>query len=260
MKFSTASSVLAAAGICATAASAASVDAYIEAKNAYIANGYTCNEGFVLQMGADLSDFMYGETKLPVFAGIWGNLDLEDSKYDDTIEEGHFQEIDIWAGVDLLALCGVEDSNFGVSLCALEYLYPQGGYTPDRLVDLDVSYSCYVNPRARIKYYYDGDSAKKYNIGFDISHKYELAEDLGLKLAAEIWYINKCDVSPDGEEGLNNADFTVTLSWKALYASVMYCAQLDDDILPDHYMDEDGNWNGGYDADWIYTVGAGWTF
>jgi len=216
---------------------AAEASLSLDLANAYIFRGATFNDGAVLQPGLEVG----GLGGLSV--GVWGNLDLDD--YDGAVEDGQFQEVDLYGSYAL----PVEALDLSVGYC--EYLYPSGGGDADREVSLSagVGAGC-VDLGAGIHYGVDGGIEDSLYVELSAGTSVELAEDLDLDLGATVSY-----VSPDeGEDGFSHYTASVGLSYAAVSAGVTYVGQIDDDVLPDV---ADG---GAYDVEVLGTIGAGIEF
>lgn len=257
MKSSLIASALVVAGLCASA-QAADVFLGFDVKSAYIASGTTCNDGFVFCPWADIGGLKVGDTALPIAFGVWANYDLEDSfgtfvnedgSKSKTLKKGTAQEIDFNVDLDLAQVFGLED--WSLKLGYLEYDYPRGG-DPNQLVRASVGYDLFS---VTAKYRLDEATKNKCEIIPELSYSFELCEDLSLGLTADCVYIVQADGDPL-DDGFACADFTASLNYCAFYVSATYCAQIDDDVLPD--ATAENPW--GYDVDWVFAVGASYGF
>lgn len=251
MKSSLIASALVVAGLCASA-QAADVFLGFDVKSAYIASGTTCNDGFVFCPWADIGGLKVGDTALPLNFGVWANYDLEDSFGDGTIlKKGKAQEIDFNVDFNLAQVLGLED--WTLMLGYLEYDYPRGG-DPNHLGVAKVGYDFFS---VKAKYRFDYATKGQCEIIPEASYTFKLCEDLSLGLTADLVYLVQSDANDDVlDDGLCCADFTASLNYCAFYVSATYCAQLDDDVLPDATDDNPF----GYDVDWVFAVGASYGF
>lgn len=221
-------------------ASAADVSLSLDAASAYVFRGVTFNDGLVLQPGMEAT----GLGDLTV--GVWGNLDLDD--YDDTLQDGQFSEIDIYALYDLK----LSDEKSGITLGYTEYAYPSGGGDADREVGLTFSYDVICQPFISAYYGLDGGIDKSWYFEAGVGHEMALdeAEAWTLGVSALIGYLDP----DDGESGFHQYELGASLAWKSLYASVTYIGQADKDVLVDV---EDG---GGYDVNVVGMLGVSYHF
>ena len=252
MKHST-FAVLATAGLTllsTSAMAAVNLEAGIDAKSAYTSTGHTYNDGFVLQPWFDIDGLKIGDYELPILFEFWANWDMNEYDGDNTIRKGRFQEIDLELDWNLPNF-GVEEFSWTVGL--VEYFYPQGGYTTDRLVVLRAGYECFLNPSAGIKYRYDGASRGFYEAWAKVKHGFTFDEktNFGLELSADIWYVDNLKHSswPDGFACM---DFSATLSYEIAYVGATYIWRLDDDVLPTGLN--------GYDVKWVWSAGVSYSF
>lgn len=259
MKSSLIASALVVAGLCASA-QAADVFLGFDVKSAYIASGTTVNDGFVFCPWADIGGLKVGDTALPLNFGVWANYDLEDSfgtfvnedgSKSKTLKKGKAQEIDFNVDFNLAQVLGLED--WTLMLGYLEYDYPRGG-DPNHLGVAKVGYDFFS---VKAKYRFDYATKGQCEIIPALSYSFELAEDLSLGLTADCVYLIQSDAKDDVlDDGFACADFTASLNFRAFYVSATYCAQIDDDVLPD--ATAENPW--GYDVDWVFAVGASYGF
>ena len=251
MKHSTLVAVLATAGltlVSTSAMAAVNLEAGIDAKSAYTSTGRTFNDGFVLQPWFDIDGLKVGDYELPILFEFWANWDMHECEEDPTIRKGRFQEIDLELDWNLP---NFGDEKFSWTVGLVEYFYPQGGWTTDRLVVLRAGYDCLLSPSVGLKYFYDGDSRRKYEAWAKVKHGFTFDEDtgFGLELSADLWYVQNINGL---EDGLACADFSATLSYEIAYVGATYIWRLDDDVLPNGF--------GWYDAKWVWSAGVSYSF
>ncbi len=261
MKFSTFASVLAVAGLCVSTSQAATAEIGADFVSAYVPSGVTCNDRWVFQPWIDIYDLKIGDLELPIAFDVWANMDLED--YSDAKEDtdpGRFSEVDFQIRFDIAHYIG--DDALTLYIGYLEYDYPLLGGDADNLLDAKVGYdfasgeTALFNASLRLKYRFGGNSEGKYEVIADINRGFDLTEDIGLKVGADVVYVNVDDADnnvadENGEgkldSGLACADIYASLSYGDFYVKCTYVAQIDDDVLPDGVY--------GYDVDWIAAIG-----
>lgn len=227
--------VLMTATACTAAESKVSLSA--DLASAYVFRGSTFNDGPVIQPGMEVSG-------LPVKIGAWGNLDLDD--YNESLNDGEFSEIDIYASYDLpLKLDPV-----GLSAGYCEYTYPSGGGEADREISLTAALDAILAPSIAVNYGIDGGIDETLYAELGIEHGIEIADCISIKLGAALAYLDP----ETGDSGFSHADIKASLSYGIVTAGVTYIAQIDDDVLADV---EDG---GSYDADVVGTIGVAYEF
>ena len=225
----------------------------LDAASAYVFRGATFNDGAVLQPGMEVSGMKLGEFEIPITLGVWGNLDLdkneaegEDGSKETVAASGKFSEVDLYASLEMPTLVEGLDWSVGYT----EYLYPQAGGDPDREVNIAFAVDTMLAPAFTAYYGVDGLIEKSTYLEFGVSHGFALTDALGLELGATLGYL----IPDEGEEGFNSLDLSAALSWKAVTASVVYVAQLDDEVLVDV---EDG---GLYDVEVVGMISLAQTF
>ncbi len=269
MKFSTIlTSTLAVAGLCAVSAKAAEVTIGADLQSAYVASGTTCNDGVVLMPWIDIGALKLGDTDLPITLGVWGNMDLDDD-FGPVDEFGakskiyksrRFSEVDFNIGVDLGQYIA-DDLKFYIGY--LEYDYPRLGDETDNLLDVKLGYdfaageTALFNASLRLKYRFGGNSEGKYEVFADINRDFQITDDIGLSIGADLVYINVDDMDDAStDSGLACSDIYASLSYGDFYVKCTYIAQIDDDVLPD--ATDENPW--GYDVEWIGAIGWAHTF
>lgn len=228
---------LAAVFAAALPAAATEVSLASDFASAYVFRGATFNEGAVLQPGMSVTGMKLGDFEIPLTLGVWGNMDLEKVSTDVTddagnvvgsetiADSGKFSEVDLTFSIAM----PTPIEGLGWSIGYTDYLYPEAGGDPDREVNAVFSVDTLLTPTLSVFYGLDGLIEKLLFLEFGVSHGFELTEEVGLTLGTKVGYA----MPDEGDEGLNNADLSAGLSWKAITASVVYVAQLDDDVLPD---------------------------
>lgn len=231
-----------------TVSEAAEASVGVDAASAYVFRGATFNDGFVLQP--------YLEVSGPVTIGVWGNLDIDD--YDGAVNDGEFQEIDLYAAYDLPM---PESSPFGLSIGYCEYTYPSsvgdGSVTTndtdsaaDREISLSLGLDTVLSPSLGLYYGVDGAIDKSLHAELSAGHDIEIGDGVTLSLGATIAY----EDPDEGEDGFSYYSASAGLGFGCLSASVTYVGQIDDDVLVDV---EDG---GVYDVDVYGMIGVSQTF
>ena len=254
MKFSTSALALAVAGLCVSAQAGADIG--FDFNSAYVPSGVTCNDGWVFQPYMDAWDVKVGDITLPLEFGVWANMDLED--YSDAKEDtdpGRFSEVDFDVRVNLGQYI---DDALTLYVGYLEYDYPVSGQDTDNLFDAKVGYSFasgetpLCNASLRLKYRFGGPSDGKYEVIADINRGFDLGNGLGLKVGADVVYVDVDDADNNkGEDKLDSgfacADIYAKVSCGEFTVGCTYVAQIDDDVLPDGVY--------GYDVEWIANIG-----
>jgi uncharacterized protein (TIGR02001 family) len=221
-----------------TTAMAADVSTSLDFASAYVFRGATLNDGLVAQPGVEIAVPMAEGTGGFSF-GVWGNFDIDD--YDGAVEGSQFSEIDIYAAYS--APIEAMDLSFGYT----EYTYPSGGGDSDREISITVGKSEVVTaPTLALYYGIDGGIKKSLYLEGGISHSFEVAEATSIDLGATAAYAD----NDGGESGFANYTVSGKVTWKAIYASVTYIGQGDDDVLVDV---ADG---GSYDVDVVGVIGV----
>jgi len=224
-------------------ASAADVSATLDLASAYVFRGVTFNDGLVAQPGLEVGSAFGGGVSYTL--GVWGNIDIDD--YDDTLEDGQFSEIDIYASLGIPMPEGAELLSLDLGYC--EYTYPSGGGDADREISASFGLDVIAAPYLAAYYGVDGGIDQTLYLEAGVGHEMEITDTgLGLELGALIGYLD-----PDGgESGFSHYDLSAGISWEFLSASVTYVGQIDDDVLPDGA--------GSYDAEVVGMIGVGADF
>ncbi len=259
MKFSTSALALAVAGLCVSAQAGADIG--FDFNSAYVPSGATCNDGWVFQPYMDAWDVKVGDLTLPLEFGVWANMDLED--YSDAKEDtdpGRFSEVDFDVRVNLGQYLS---DDLTLYIGYLEYDYPVAGGDADNLLDAKVGYNfksgetALFNASLRLKYRFGGNSEGKYEVFADINRDFQITDDIGLSIGADLVYINVDDMDDAStDSGLACSDIYASLSYGDFYVKCTYIAQIDDDVLPD--ATDENPW--GYDVEWIGAIGWAHTF
>ena len=227
-------------------AMAADVSTSLDLASAYVFRGSTFNDGLVAQPGVEIGVPMAEGTGAFTF-GVWGNFDIDD--YDGALESGQFSEI------DLVAAYTAPLETLDMVLGYTEYTYPNGGEA-DRELKLELGLGDVITAPV-IDFYYgvDGGIKKSLYIEGAISHSFDVAEATSIDLGATVAF---ADID-GGDSGFANYTVSGKVTWKAIYASVTYIGQGDDDILAD--VDKGDPENGGtYDVDVVGVIGVSAAF
>jgi hypothetical protein len=216
-------------------AGAAEVSAGVDFASAYIFRGATLNKGLVMQPYAEISGFPIDEKYGALAIGTWANYDISDNS--GTLESGEFSEIDYYIAYSL----PVTVVDLGIAYT--EYTYPNGG-TSDKEVAFSVGKELgesgfYTGLTAN--YGLDGAPEKSWYIQGALDYGMDLSEALSLSAGVSVGYA----VVDSGTDGFNDATASVGLSYAltenwALNGSLVYVAQLDDDVLTDAAYDKSG--------------------
>lgn len=221
-----------------TTAMAADVSTSLDIASAYVFRGSTFNDGLVAQPGVEIAVPMAEGTGGFSF-GVWGNFDIDD--YDGAVEGSQFSEIDIYGSYS----APIETMDLSFGYC--EYTYPSGGGDADREISITVGKGEVVAaPTLALYYGIDGGINKSLYLEGGISHSFSVAEATSIDLGATAAYAD----NDGGESGFANYTVSAALTWKAIYASVTYVGQGDDDVLVDV---ADG---GSYDVDVVGVIGV----
>lgn len=205
--------------------------------SAYVFRGSTFNDGAVIQPGLEVSG-------LPVTIGVWGNLDLDD--YGESLDDGQFSEIDIYASYDL----PLDFDPVGISVGYCEYAYPSGGGEADREISLSAALDTVLAPSIAVNYGVDGGIDENFYVELGVEHGIDLSDSVSLSLGAALGYLDP----EEGESGFSHADISASLSYGIMSAGVTYIAQIDDEVLVD--VEEEGS----YDVDIVGTLGIAYEF
>ena len=205
--------------------------------SAYVFRGATFNDGAVFQPYIDVAG-------LPIEFGIWGNLDIDD--YDDSLDDGQFSEIDIYASYALPL--GIDP--VGVSVGYTEYVYPNADAEADREIGLSVGLDALLSPELGLYYGIDGGIDESLHAELAVSQTVVENDTVTVELGASVAFED-----PDvGEDGFSYYTASLGVSYGILSAGVTYVGQIDDDVLVDV---EDG---GVYDTDVYGTIGISHSF
>jgi len=146
-------------GIMPQEAQAVEVSAGADVVSSYVWRGITFNDEGVIQPWADLA-FDNG-----VGFNVWGNFDLGD--FNDTLEEGNFQEIDL----TLSYAVPIEVVDLSIGL--IDYIFPQGGSDSQTLeYYISVAYEVMEGFTVGYDFYHDIDEVNdvysNLNFSFDL--------------------------------------------------------------------------------------------
>ena len=224
----------------ATEVPATQVSATVDFASAYVFRGVTLNDGFVIQPGLEATGFGLAEHCGSLTLGTWGNFDINDYNGGESSE---FSEVDWYASYSLPSIVDGLDIFVGWT----EYTYPTGGNADKEAnvgAGFDLGATAYFGAGGAVhsSQYYE------FTAGYDL----ELAEDLGASLGASAAY---ADID-GGENGFADGSLSAALSYSltdnwSVGASVVYIAQLDDDVLPDETIKAAVSPSVGYDVDFV---------
>ena len=224
-------------GVMAQDAEGAEATVAADFASAYVFRGATFNDGAVFQPYVDVAG-------LPIEFGIWGNLDIDD--YDDSLDDGQFSEIDIYASYALPL--GIDP--VGVSVGYTEYVYPNADAEADREIGLSVGLDALLSPELGLYYGIDGGIDESLHAELAVSQTIVENDTVTVELGASVAFED-----PDaGEDGFSYYTASLGASYGILSAGVTYVGQIDDDVLVDV---EDG---GVYDTDVYGTIGISYSF
>ena len=227
----------------AGAVHAIDLSASVDFASAYVFRGVTLNNGLVVQPGAEISGFLLPEECGSLAVGIWANYDIDDEDGDGS----DFSEIDYYLSYSL----PIEALDVSVSYA--EYDYP-GGEPAEKEVALSLGKALgdtdlYGSFTAN--YGVGGAIDKSWYLQVALDYEKELSEKLTGSLGATVAYA----WIDEGSDGFSDATASVGLGYAlndnwSLNGSVMYVAQLDDDVLSD----------AAYDVDVVASIGISYGF
>ncbi len=222
--------IMMAAAMLAGVSYAAEVSMSVDFASAYVFRGATFNDGAVVQPGLEVSGLPIPEEWGSLAIGTWANMDL--SSYGGSLDTGEFSEIDYYLSYSL----PVTVVDLGVTYT--EYTYPNGG-SADRELAVSVGKDLAgLYPSLTYNYGLDGAIEGDSYIAGGLDYGMDLSDALSASAGVSVGYL----LADDGEDGFNDATFTLGLSYAlgenwAVNGSVSYAAQLDDDVLDDDTYD-----------------------
>ncbi|MCS6772134.1 MAG: hypothetical protein NZ740_08945 [Kiritimatiellae bacterium] len=222
----------------AAAAEDLRADASLKASSARIFRGVTLNDGWVLEPA------VRGQW-LPFEIGATGFFNLED--YDGAADESEFAEVD-W---DVAVRIPVDTP--AVAVRYKEYHFPDlDEENVWREISADGEFGGVpLSPGILVAYGLDGAIEDSFYSEAGIRHDAALADDVSLRLGARVAYT----VPEEGESGFSHYTLSASVSHGMVEFEVAYVGQLDDEVLPDAYIDPDlGVFRYGYDAKFAVTA------
>ncbi len=216
---------------------AAEVNVSLDLASSYVFRGSTLNEGFVLQPGMEMSG-------LPFSIGVWGNFDLDN--YDNTLSDGEFSEIDLYASYDIPL--GLDP--LGLALGYTEYTYPSVGGDADREVNVGFSLDTVLSPSVVVSVGVGGEIKQIVYVEASVTHAVEFGDEAAVGISAAVGHV----ADRDAEDGFSHYEVGVSASLYCVSASVTYIGQIDEDVLPD--VDAGGS----YDMDVVGILGVSYGF
>ncbi len=222
------------AALTAAAANAADVSASVDFASAYIFRGVTLNNGLVMQPGAEVSGLPIPEEFGSLAAGIWGNYDIDDEDGDGS----DMSEIDYYISYSL----PITVVDLGVSYT--EYTYPQSGSSNDKEIGVSIGKGIGdsgVYTSFAANYGVGGAIDEVWYLQGGVDYGMDLSDALSLSAGVTVGYI----IAEDAPDGFNDATASVGLSYAlndnwSVNGSLVYVAQLDDDVLTDSAYDKAG--------------------
>jgi len=206
----------------------------LDVASSYVFRGVTLNSGAVAQPGLEVTG-----CGLPLTIGVWGNLDIDDD--DGSLAAGQFSEIDLYASYAIPIDC-VE-----LSAGYVEYTYPGGAADPvvstdadgaataeavsvpaDREVSLGASVDCLLSPSVSFHYGLGGGIAGVLYAEAGVEHGFEITDDLGIGLSAELAFT----ASGDGA-GFPHFTAGAEAGYGPVSLGVTYVGRIDDSLLGD---------------------------
>lgn len=218
-------------------ASAADASVGVDFASAYIFRGATLNDGLVMQPYAEISGFPIPEEYGSIAVGTWANFDISDDG--GALNKNEFSEIDYYIAYSL----PVSVVDLGVAYT--EYTYPNSAGTES---DKEVAFSVGkalgdsgLYAAVTANYGLGGAPEKSWYIQGAVDYGMDLSDALSLSAGVSAAYA----VVDSGPDGFNDATASVGLSYAltenwALNGSLVYVAQLDDDVLTDAAYDKSG--------------------
>ena len=175
--------------------------------SSYIFRGVTLNKGAAVQPGVSVS--ANGLT-----AGAWGSiaLDAEESETE--------QELDLYVSYE------AEIGNLGLTLGAVEYMYPDTDIDSDREVSIGLGLDTVLAPTLTFNYGIGGAVEETLYTELGLEHAIIEVNDVSTSLSGAIGHLSP----KEGETGLSHAQISLAASFRGISTSINYFAELDEDV------------------------------